>query len=187
MKNYRKTRSHAGTVAEAGPASILQHREHRHVSVADEVWVATALLHQEHPERSDFTAKEIEQRAQRENIHGALRPGIYVHAIQHCVANRKPNPGRYRMLFATGKTTRRLFRPGDPSHPERRGAKVAPTKADLPAAYRRLVDWYEETYARSGASVQTQDPILALRGVGKEVWSDEAPDAYVQRLRRDWA
>ena len=187
MKNYRKTKSRAGTVADAGPANIPHHRARGDISVADEVWVATALLHQEHPQRTDFTAQEIVERARRENIHGVLRPGVYVHAIQHCVANRKPNPGRYRMLFATGKTSRRLFRPGDPSHPERRGAKVTPGKADLPSAYRYLVDWYEQTYAPSRASMRTQDPILALRGVGKEVWSDEAPDAYVQRLRGDWA
>jgi hypothetical protein len=91
------------------------------------------------------------------------------------------------MLFATGKTTRRLLRPGDPSHPERRGAKVMPSKADLPSAYRHLVDWYEQTYAASKSGKRGQDPILALRGVGKEVWKDEAPDAYVQRLRGEWA
>jgi len=185
MRNYRKAKSKAGTVAEGDPAGVLRPREH--ISVADEVWVATALLHQEHPDRADFTAQEIVARVRRENIHGALRPGIYVHAIQHCVANRKPNPGRYRMLFATGKTTRRLLRPGDPSHPERRGAKVTPSKAALPSAYQHLVDWYEHTYAPSTSGGQAQDPILALRGVGKEVWRDEAPDAYVQRLRRDWA
>lgn len=186
MKNYRGTKSKA-RVHEVDPKGVVSHERRGHISVADEVWVATALLHQEHPERADFTAKEIAERAGRENIHGALRPGIYVHAIQHCVANRKPNPGRYRMLFATGKTTRRLFRPGDPSHPERRGAKVTPRKADLPSGYQHLVDWYEETYAPWTSGPQTQDPILALRGVGKEVWSDEAPDAYVQRLRRGWA
>ncbi len=184
--NYRKTRKGYGKVAEATPPGRLTHEHKGRISVADEVWVATALLHQEHPERANFTAKEIEERARQENICGGLRPGIYVHAIQHCVANREPNPGRYRMLFATGKNTRRLFRTGDPSHPARRGAKIIPTKADLPAAYQHLVDWYEQVYDASEAD-KAQDPILALRGVGKEVWSDEEPDAYVQRLRRDWA
>ena len=185
--NYGKTKGRYGKVAEASPAGRLTHERKGRISVADEVWVATALLHQEHPERADFTAKDIEQRAQRENIHGVLRPGIYVHAIQHCVANRAPNPGRYRMLFATGKNTRRLFRTGDPSHAARRGAKITPAKADLPPAYKPLVDWYEQVYDASKSERKAQDPILALRGVGKEVWSDEEPDAYVQRLRRDWA
>jgi hypothetical protein len=91
------------------------------------------------------------------------------------------------MLFATGKTTRRLFRTGDPSHPERRGAKVAPGKADLPPEYKPLVDWYEQVYDASTTGRKAEDPILALRGLGKEVWSDEEPDAYVRRLRGDWA
>jgi hypothetical protein len=91
------------------------------------------------------------------------------------------------MLVATGKTTRRLFRTGDPSHPARRGAKITPSKADLPPGYKPLVDWYEQVYDASKSDRTARDPILALRGVGKEVWSDEEPDAYVQRLRRDWA
>jgi len=184
--NYRKSSERNGRVAEAAPAGRFTHERKGRILVADEVWVATALLHREHPERADFTAKEIEQRAQRENIHGVLRPGVYVHAIVHCVANREPSPGRYRMLFATGKNTRRLFRTGDPSHPARRGAKITPTKADLPTAYRPLVDWYEQVYDASKSERKAQDPILALRGVGKEVWGNEKPDAYVQRLRKGW-
>ena len=30
------------------------------------------------------------------------------------------------------------------------------------------------------------DPILSLRGLGKAVWADEDPDAYVDRLREGW-
>lgn len=30
------------------------------------------------------------------------------------------------------------------------------------------------------------DPILALRGMGKEMWADEDADAYVNRLRQGW-
>ena len=31
------------------------------------------------------------------------------------------------------------------------------------------------------------DPILALRGVGRELWADEEADAYVSRLRKSWS
>lgn len=31
------------------------------------------------------------------------------------------------------------------------------------------------------------DPILALRGVGRELWKDEGADAYVSRLREGWS
>ena len=30
------------------------------------------------------------------------------------------------------------------------------------------------------------DPILALRGMGREIWADEDADAYVARLRQGW-
>ncbi len=31
-----------------------------------------------------------------------------------------------------------------------------------------------------------EDPILRLRGLGKEIWGDEHPDEYVRRLREGW-
>src|SRR5205085_7010490 len=36
------------------------------LKVADEVWIAVALLHREHPERGDFTIEEIVDRAKLE-------------------------------------------------------------------------------------------------------------------------
>ena len=99
------------------------------VKVADEVWVATALLHRENPKRSSFSIEEIVDRAAREGLVKPQRPGVYVHAVQHCVANRPPNPGRYRMLFETPDGYRRLYRRGDPYHPAREGAKTPSPRA----------------------------------------------------------
>ena len=44
------------------------------LKVADEVWIATVLLHRERPDRSDFSIEEIVERVQREDLHGSLRP-----------------------------------------------------------------------------------------------------------------
>lgn len=158
----------------------------RSLKVADETWIAAGLLHRENPSRQDFTVQEIVDRAAREAITGELRPGVYVHALQHCVANRLPNPARYRMLFATGKTTRRLFRPGDASHPARDGSKVVPAKEDIPEEYRHLVDWYLTEYVSKRTDAEKTDPILQLRGLGKEIWTGEDPDRYVRRVREGW-
>ena len=158
----------------------------RSLKVADETWIAAALLHKENPSREDFTIQEIVDRVAREAITAQLRPGIYVHALQHCVANRPPNPGRYRMLSATGKNTRRLFRPGDSYHSARDGAKIVPAKGDIPAKYRHLVDWYFTEYVSQPADAEKTDPILQLRGLGKEMWAGEDPDGYVRRLRQGW-
>lgn len=158
----------------------------RSLKVADETWIAAALLHRENPSRQDFTVQEIVDRAAREAITGELRPGVYVHALQHCVANRLPNPARYRMLFATDKTTRRLFRPGDAYHPARDGSKVVPAKEDIPEEYRHLVDWYLTEYVSKRTDAEKTDPILQLRGLGKEIWAGEDPDRYVRRVREGW-
>lgn len=156
------------------------------IKVADEIWIATALLHRENPKREDFFVSEIVDRARRENLFGDLRPGVQVHAYLHCVANLAPNPGRYRMLYATGKKTRRLFRDGDHFHQERGSGKVTPRKEDIDAQYHSLLDWYQDEFIRKRKSVEKNDPILELRGLGKDIWIGEDPDKYVSRLRRGW-
>lgn len=156
------------------------------IKVADEVWIATALLHREHPDREDFTVEEIVERATREGMTEELRPGVRVHASQHCVANRPPNPGRYRMLIATGKSTRRLFRPGDPYDTNREDAKITPDPEAIPDRYHALLDWYRTEYVRSKSESTSRDPLLALRGLGRDLWQGVDPDEYVRRLREGW-
>lgn len=156
------------------------------IKVADEVWIAVALLHRKHPDREDFSVDEIVERARAEGITSKHRPGVYVHALQHCVANRAPDPGRYCMLFETGKGRRRLWRPGDRLDPRRSGAKSVPAREDIPASYHALIDWYLSTYAKGSNLNGSSDPILGLRGMGKKIWRGEHPDKYVQKLREGW-
>jgi len=154
------------------------------VRVADEVWVATALLHRENPKREDFEIREIVERAAKENLHPTRRPGVYVHVVQHCVANRRADPGRHRMLYETQPGHRRLFRAGDDWHPDRKDGRIVPTADALPERYRDLLEWYGRW---SGSDVQAaEDPILGLRGLGSEIWVDEVADEYVARLRSGW-
>jgi len=156
------------------------------VKVADEVWIATALLHREHSEAADFSIEEIVERARREGLHKPLRRGVYVHAVQHCVANRPPNPGRYRMLVETAPGRRRLFRPGDSYDPQREGAKTIPGRDALPHGYEGLLSWYRDWSASAMTDSLERDPLLALRGSGKRIWSGEHADDYVRRLREAW-
>jgi hypothetical protein len=158
----------------------------RGVKIADEVWIATALLHREQPARLDFTLEEIIERAGKEGIAGTVRPGVYVHIVQHCVANRPPNPGRYRILFETSPGRRRLFRKGDGYHSAREGAKMAPNPEDMPDRYRPLLAWYRKWCSASLKSAKGADPLLSLAGSGKRLWADEHADEYVQRLREGW-
>lgn len=156
------------------------------VKVADEVWVATALLHRENPKRNWFSVEEIVDRAAREGLVKPQRPGVYVHAVQHCVANRPPNPGRYRMLFGTPDGQRRLYRRGDPYHPAREGAKIVPSRDELPERYHDLLDWYERWSEKTGRQASENDPLLILAGSGRDLWRSEHADEYVKRLREGW-
>jgi len=156
------------------------------IKVADEVWIAAALLHRQRPAAADFSIEEILERAGQESIAGELRPGVYVHIVQHCVANRAPNPGRYRMLLETSEGRRRLFRKGDPYHPAREGSKLVPESEDLPKKYQDLLPWYQQWSDAATEQQSENDPLLRLRGSGKKLWKSEPADAYVNRLREGW-
>ncbi len=154
--------------------------------LADEVWIITALLHKENPNREDFSVEEIRARAHDEHLTESLRPGFNVHVIEHCVANRAPNSGRYRMLIETAKGRRRLFRKGDPYHPAREGSKIVPEPEELSTQYRYLLDWYRDEYSAKHVNSVENDPILRLRGAGKEIWKGVDPDEYIRQLREGW-
>jgi hypothetical protein len=156
------------------------------LKVADEVWIAAALLHRERPEARDFSIEEIVERARREGLHKPFRRGVYVHVIQHCVANRPPNPGRYRMLVETTSGRRRLFHKGDVYDQAREGAKITPEREDLPYGYDGLLTWYRDWCSVATNHSSIEDPLLALRGSGKTLWADEHADDYVRRLREGW-
>jgi hypothetical protein len=149
------------------------------IRVADEVWIATALLHREHPKAKDFSLKEIAARLAREGLSDEKRPSVYPHISVHAVANRPPNAGRYRMLFETAPLRRRLFRPGDPYHPGREGGKTAPERAEIPGKYHPLLDWYERDWAPAASA----DPLLALAARHRDLWKTVDPDEYVRQLR----
>jgi hypothetical protein len=158
----------------------------QHVKVADEVWIATALLHREHPALQDFPIEEIVDRARQEGLHKPLRPGVYVHVVQHCVANRKPNPGRYRVLYETSEGRRRLYRESDSYHADRQEGKIVPEAGDLPPRYVELLDWYRDWSREATRHSAESDPLLMARGSGKRFWADESGDEYVRRLREGW-
>jgi hypothetical protein len=156
------------------------------LKVADEVWIAAALLHREKAECADFSIEEIVERARREALHEPLRPGVYVHVVQHCVANRPPNPGRYRMLVETSEGRRRLYRVGDSYHPQREGGKLCPDPEEVPPAYVELLNWYKDWCEEAARNAAENDPLLQAQGSGKEIWADEHADEYVRRLREGW-
>src|SRR5260370_26493130 len=158
----------------------------RHLLVADEAWLGLALLHRERPEKGSFTAREIVDRIKAERASPEMRPGLQPHVYLHNVANLEPNSARYRMFYKLPDDTYRLFRPGDPTHPSRKG-KMVPAREELPEKYQYLLDWYEHDYCAQDTTMKAEDdPILSMYGVGKEIWADTDADEYVRSLRANW-
>ena len=114
------------------------------VKVADQVWIALALLTSENPTRDGFTGSEIRERVRHE--FGSVSPGIVTHIAQHCVATKPVSPSRNRMITKRGFLNS-LYREGEPCHPDRTGGKAVPKKHDLPPRYHELLAWYQNAYA----------------------------------------
>jgi hypothetical protein len=174
------------------------------VLLADGVWIATALLHRKYPERDDFTEAEIQASFLNEGFpRGKHSNSLPAHVSSHCVANRprsrrrddpsKLQGGAYRMLYETRSGFRRLFLPGDNVHPDRlqqrRPSKSTPRRDEIPDRYHPLLDWYENWHPQKPSAVRIarweDDPLLRLRGSGRNIWADEHADEYVARLRRE--
>ncbi len=153
------------------------------LKVADEVWLVTALLHFESPDHADFKVSEILDRAELEGMIGEVRAGVQTHVIQHCVANKKPNPGAYRMLTETRPGYRRLYRESDPVYAGREHGKVMPERYEIPQRYEYLLDWYRRNYAGQ-QTAPADDPLLRLRGTAEGIYGDA--DEYVRELREGW-
>ena len=90
------------------------------------------------------------------------------------------------MFYRLPDDSIRLFRPGDQVHPSRKG-KTMPAREELPERYHGLLDWYQQEYCVKESTMREEDdPILQMRGVGKEIWADTNADEYVRSLRSNW-
>ena len=163
----------------------VQQQTETHILVADEVWCALAMLHRNHPQRVSFSAKEILEKVKAEHAHTDIRAGIQAHIYLHNVANLPPNSARNRMSYRLENDTYRLYRLGDPAHPLRKG-KIVPNRAELPARYHDLLDWYEREYSKGGVQGEPKGLIERMWGVGRHLWAGVNADEYVNDLRKDW-
>ncbi len=152
------------------------------LTIANAVWIATALLQREFPE-AVFTTEKIVERVKLEKLSSSQDHIIAQHVRQHCVANRAAQPNTLRMLSAWGRGERTLFRQGDKEHADRKEGRLRPEIEDMPESYRYLIDWFDhEWYPRY--KLTDTDPLIALRGTGKNFWKMDAV-VYTDQLRED--
>lgn len=159
--------------------------ENLDLTVADAVWLGTALLHNDRPAQAQFSTDEIVRSVMENGLTRAAEKSVWQHVNQHCVANRKPQPNRARMLYATGGGFRRLFRDGDRYDPERADGRTHPDWNKLPPKYSYLRAWYEQKWNVHIAS-EIPDPLLELAGAGQGMFGPD-PDLYLAELRSGWS
>jgi hypothetical protein len=169
------------------------------ILLADRIWIAVAMLHQQMPEREGFTKDEIRQKLRESGLMDGLKPGsVAAHLKEHMVANVPTTSTKYRMLHKTDRDQLRLFRLGDPVDPSRHSRhpqrdsrpplKSKPRREEIPLQFLHLLDWYEEwNQAASGETKPNweDDPLIRLIGSGKHIWADEHADEYVENLRKE--
>jgi hypothetical protein len=159
------------------------------LKVADELYLALALLHREQPEADAFTVDAVVRRAAQEGF-GARPESLRAHAHGHAAANLPPGRnGRYRLLFKQEDGRVRLLRAADYIHPDRH-QKLYPELQDIPEKYHELVEWAKKRSEQGGADVDGRGGWLAglrqLRGLGRDAWRGVDPDEYVRNLREGW-
>ncbi len=63
--------------------------------------------------------------------------------------------------------------------------KNLPEEGGISSVYKEPLDSCRGDSGNDGDETET-DPILSLRGLGKDIWADEEADDYVRRLRGEW-
>jgi hypothetical protein len=165
------------------------------ILIADRIWIATALLHQQYCLRNDFSRAEIRQKLAEEGLSDGVDGGtLNAHMDQHCVANVPPSSGKYRMLYETTPGGNlRLFRPNDftwaSRYQKRKPSKSVPRREEIPPQYWQLLDWYgawvRQAHAADAPINWEDDALIRLIGSGQHIWADEHADEYVNRLREE--
>ena len=156
------------------------------LKVADEVWIAVALLHREHLRLPIFPLKKS-----LTVLGGKASTNLFVPGstfTSSCIAS----PIARRTRAATVCLSKRR-RAADASFAEEMPIiRTAQTQKSVrnpricPLGYVDLLDWYRDWSIAASRSLVEADPLLQARGSGKHLWADEHADEYVRRLREGW-
>ena len=160
----------------------------KELKAADLVWLATAQLQREQKDRAGFSPDEILKTALRiEPNLGFSVNTIRTHISRHCVANLAPAGAIHRILIRNPNGTYRLYRHGDEYHPGRAGGKTCPDTKAIPSRYQDLTEWFHGEYDNRTEITAGEDPLLALRGLGKELWKElGGGEKFIHELRANW-
>ena len=151
--------------------------------VADEVWIATALLHRATRARGEHFRSGDRGSRGRRNSAGSLRPGVEVHVRFIAWRTAPPSPRGSACCTTRARAGDCTVR-ATPVTPDAPG-KIAPQPDDIPEKYRYLLDWYRREYAAPPRDTWLQG-IFEMVGAGKDLFAGLDPDEYVRRNREGW-
>ena len=154
------------------------------MTIADTIWLATALLEKQNPRAHGIGYDTILKKVSE--LDPSLRPGsVHAHLSAHCIASKRASPATLRILTENSDGTLRLFRFGDPYHVSRRVGRTQPKPHAIPMKYHYLLR-PEDEHAQPVYFSPEEDPILALAGVGKEMWKRlGGGEAFIRAIRDD--
>jgi len=154
------------------------------MTIGDTIWLAVALLEKENPKALGFNHETILKKVF--SLNHSLKPiSVQAHVNAHCVASKKANSATLRILTENPDGTLRRFRLGDPYHPTRKRGRTQPKPHSLPPEYRSLL-LPEDPHETPSQFSAEEDPILALSGVGKEMWKKlGGGEAFIRAIRED--
>lgn len=117
------------------------------------VWIAAATMQREQGLDAVFSNRQIIARVRElgycpEVSRNALAAAVSVHGV----ANAPASPGMHRYLYRTGRAQYRLYRPGDPFDPTRKGGSPTPASYILPASCKNLLPWYVNEYCAQASA-----------------------------------
>jgi len=160
----------------------------KEMKAADLIWLATARLQREQKDRAGFSPDEILKAALAiEPRLGFSVNTIRTHISRHCVANIPPAGTPHRMLSRNPNGTYRLYRHGDEFHTARAHGKTHPDVRAIPSRYKELMEWFHRDYDKRPELPAGEDPLLALRGLGKELWKElGGGEKFIRELRANW-
>jgi hypothetical protein len=136
------------------------------MTVADLIWLAMASLTRDNPDRAGFSVDEIRRRmSELEPTHGFTEAPLK--DLEICLNA----DGSYRIVRGASGAT----------------GSVVPDLNAIPEKYRELAAWFRDVYSRPPKTPPEQDPLLALSGLGKDLWRDlGGGEKFIRELRADW-
>jgi hypothetical protein len=153
------------------------------MSIADTIWLAAALLHRERPRADGFDHGTILRKVMELDPSLNSR-SVSTHLSTHCIAGKMANPATLRILTELPDGLLRLYREGDPCHPTRRNGRIAPKPHALPERYQELLQ--SDPRPARAAVPPEEDAILAISGVGKDMWRNlGGGETFIRALREE--